>query len=70
MLNFCIDDVLKNYVIVDVLFGCGQGVVYVPELDSGKLAPMKNRGETSSKIKQKKQYSINLQFAAVTVVQR
>ncbi len=23
-----------------VLFGCGQGVVFVPEIDSGKLAPM------------------------------
>ncbi len=25
-----------------VLFGCGQGVVFVPEIDSGKLAPMQN----------------------------
>ncbi len=50
MLNFCIDDVIKNYVIVGILFGCCQGVVNVPEIDSGKLAPMKNRGETSSKI--------------------
>ncbi len=24
-----------------VLFGCGQGVVFVPEIDSGKLAPMR-----------------------------
>ncbi len=23
-----------------VLLGCGQGVVFVPEIDSGKLAPM------------------------------
>ncbi len=40
ILNVCIDDVIKNYVIVGVLFGCGQGVVFVPEIDSGKLAPM------------------------------
>ncbi len=40
ILNFCIDDVIKNYVIVGVLFGCGQGVVFVPEIDSGKLASM------------------------------
>ncbi len=40
ILNFCIDDVIKNYVIVGVLFGCGQGVVFVPEIYSGKLAPM------------------------------
>ncbi len=32
--------VIKNYVIVGVLFGCCQGVVFVPEIDSGKLAPM------------------------------
>ncbi len=39
ILNFCID-IIKNYVIAGVLFGCGQGVVFVPEIDSGKLAPI------------------------------
>ncbi len=39
--NFKFLHVIKNYVIVGVLFGCGQGVVFVPEIDSGKLAPMR-----------------------------
>ncbi len=31
-----------------VLFGCGQGVVFVPEIDSGKLAPMSIRCKSAA----------------------